>query len=278
MRRPSPISRIMWGLLIWSIVALVAFPLIWMVSTAFKPATELFVRPPSLIPDSPTLENFQRVLNDTKFLIYFRNSFIVAVATTVLTVIVSTLGAHAMVSFRIRGREIVGHMILLAYMMPSTAVLIPIYLIIARLGLTNTLFGLVIAYTSLFLPFALWLMRAFMSGIPKEIEAAAVIDGASRMRAFVDVVLPQAVPGIITTGVFSFILCWNEYLYALVMINNDDARTLPTGVMGTLISGYSVEWGMVMAAAAMMSLPLLLVFLFLQRYLVQGFGAGAVKG
>jgi multiple sugar transport system permease protein len=122
------------------------------------------------------------------------------------------------------------------------------------------------------------MMRAFFAGIPREIEQAALIDGASRMGAFVDVVLPQAVPGIIATGVFSFILCWNEYLYALVMINNGDRRTLPVGVIATLITGQSIEWGMVMAAASMMTVPLLVAFLFLQRYVVQGFGAGAVKG
>ncbi len=278
MRRGNFLTRLIWGLFVWSVVGTLGFPLFWMLSTAFKPPTEIFVSPPTLIPVSPTLDNFVRVLNETRFVTYFWNSLVVATATTALTITVSTLGAHAMVSFRIRGREMVGKVILLAYLLPSTAILIPIYLIIARLGLTNTRFGLVVAYTSLFLPFALWLMRAFMSGIPREIEAAAVIDGASRMRAFIDVVLPQAVPGIITTGVFSFILCWNEYLYALVMINNDDIRTLPTGVMGTLITGYSIEWGMVMAAAVMMSLPLLFVFLFLQRSLVAGFGAGAVKG
>ena len=156
--------------------------------------------------------------------------------------------------------------------------LIPVYLIIARLGLTNTLAGLVLAYVTFMLPFALWLMRSFLAALPVELEAAARIDGASALEVFVDIVLPQAVPGLITTATFSFILAWNEYLYALVVISRDARKTLPPGVMTTLVTGYNVEWGMVMAASVMMSLPLLAGFVVLQRHLVRGFGAGAVKG
>src|SRR5262249_19130897 len=153
----------------------------------------------------PTLDNFARVLSETNFVVYFWNSMIVASTSTALVLAVATIGAHAMTSFDLRGRELIGKSILLAYMLPSTAVLIPLYLIIAQMGLTNTLTGLIVAYTGLNLPFAIWIMRAFLAGIPRELESAALIDGASRMGAFVDVVLPQAVPGIITTGVFSFI-------------------------------------------------------------------------
>jgi len=262
----------------WLLVLAVTFPLLWMLGTAFKRPTELFAKPPTFFPHAPTLQNFVDVLEQTKFTIYATNSLIVATVTTLFVLVVATLGAHAMVSFKLMGRHVVARALLLCYMLPTTAVLIPIYLMIAGLGLANSLSGLIVAYTSLTLPFALWLMRAFFAGIPPEIEAAALIDGASRLRAFVDVVLPQALPGIVTTGVFSFLICWNEYLYSLVMINDDRTRTLPTGIMGTLVNGYAIEWGMVMAAATMMSVPLLLVFLFLQRYVVQGFGAGAVKG
>jgi multiple sugar transport system permease protein len=272
------IEGTIWSAITWVVVAATTFPLLWMLGTSLKPSTELFVRPPTFLPQSPTLDNFGRVLRETKFLVYAENSLIVAVVTTAFVLIVATLGAHALVSFRLRGRTVVARALLLAYMLPTTAVLIPIYLMIAGFGLTNTLTGLIVAYSSLALPFALWMMRAFFAGIPPEIEAAATIDGATRLEAFFDVVLPQALPGIITTGVFTFLLCWNEYLYSLVMINDDSRRTLPTGIMGTLVSGHTIEWGMVMAAASMMSVPLFLIFLLLQRYVVQGFGAGAVKG
>lgn len=274
----SAVSKAFWTITTWFLVLVITFPLIWMIGTAFKPESEVMAMPPSLLTANPTLHNFERVLSETNFVVYFKNSLIVATFTTALVLFVATIGAYAMTSFNLRGREVISKSVLLAYMLPSTAILIPLYLIIANMGLTNTLVGLIVAYTGLNLPFAIWIMRAFMAGIPREIESAALIDGASRMEAFVDVVLPQAVPGIISTGVFAFIMCWNEYLYALVMINRDDNRTLPTGVMASLVTGQAIEWGMVMAAATMMSIPLLLVFLFLQRFVVQGFGAGAVKG
>jgi len=270
--------KLFWTTITWVLVIGIVFPVFWMVSSAFKPSEELFSRPATLLPVHPTLANFLRVIEETHFLSYFYNSVIVSSVSTLVALVVSTFGAHAMVSFNIRGKGWIGNAILLAYLLPSTAILIPLYVIIAHLGLTNTLTGLIVSYTSIILPFSLWMMRAFFAGIPRELESAALIDGASRLGAFFDVVLPQAIPGIIATGVFSFIMCWNEYLYALVMINDDERRTLPVGVIASLVTGQSIEWGMVMAAATMMTLPLLLIFLFLQRFVVQGFGAGALKG
>ena len=270
--------KLFWTTITWVLVIGIVFPVFWMVSSSFMPSEELFSRPATLLPVHPTLANFLRVIEETHFLSYFYNSVIVSSVSTLVALVVSTFGAHAMVSFNIRGKGWIGNAILLAYLLPSTAILIPLYVIIAHLGLTNTLTGLIVSYTSIILPFSLWMMRAFFAGIPRELESAALIDGASRLGAFFDVVLPQAIPGIIATGVFSFIMCWNEYLYALVMINDDERRTLPVGVIASLVTGQSIEWGMVMAAATMMTLPLLLIFLFLQRFVVQGFGAGALKG
>jgi multiple sugar transport system permease protein len=147
-----------------------------------------------------------------------------------------------------------------------------------RAGLANTLSSLVIAYTTFALPYALWLLRSFMAGIPADLEAAALIDGASRIGAFFDVILPQALPGIISTALFTFILAWNEYLYALVLISSDSVRPLTTGVMNMLITSFNIEWSLLMAASVMMSLPLIVIFAFLQSFLTSGFGAGGVKG
>jgi len=262
----------------WAVILCLSFPLFWMLSTAFKPPTELFTIPPRLLPGTPTLANFAQVLESTAFPVYFANSFVVAAATTAVVLVIAVLGAHAMVAFRLPGAKLLARALLFAYLLPAAVLLIPIYLLLARLGLVNTLFSLIVAYTSFVLPFALWLMRSFMESIPRELEAAAMIDGASRLGAFLDVVLPQALPGIITTGVFAFILAWNEYLYALVLINDEARKTLPTGMMSTLFTPYNVEWGMVMAASVLTSLPLMLIFAVLQRYIIQGFGAGAVKG
>jgi ABC-type glycerol-3-phosphate transport system permease component len=142
----------------------------------------------------------------------------------------------------------------------------------------NSLLSLVIAYTTFALPYALWLLRSFMSAIPADLEAAAMVDGASRLRAFIDVILPQAAPGIISTALFTAILAWNEYLFALVLVNSDASRPLTTGVMNMLVTSFNIEWSLLMAASVMMSVPLLVVFVFLQKYLTRGFGAGAVKG
>jgi multiple sugar transport system permease protein len=195
-----------------------------------------------------------------------------------LVVSVSVIGAYSLVRFAWRGRELLASLVLFTYLLPSVVLIAPLYLMMVKLGLANTLVSLVAAYTSFALPYALWLLRSFMAGIPEDLEAAAMVDGASRMGAFVDVVLPQALPGIISTALFSFILAWNEYLYALVLVNSDEARPLTTGVMNMLISAFNIEWSLLMAASVMMSVPLIIIFAFLQKYLTSGFGAGGVKG
>jgi len=168
--------------------------------------------------------------------------------------------------------------VLFTYLLPSVVLIIPLYLLMVWAGVANSLLSLVIAYTTFALPYALWLLRSFMQGIPADLEAAALIDGASRLGAFIDVILPQALPGIISTALFTFILAWNEYLYALVLVSSDAARPLTTGVMNMLITSFNIEWSLLMAASVLMSLPLIIIFAFLQRYLTRGFGVGGVKG
>jgi multiple sugar transport system permease protein len=272
------LPRILFNLFAWAIVMLVAFPLIWTIVTSLKPQTELFRIPPSLLPSSVTFEHYARLLFETKFPSYFANSVIVAVCTTAVVVVVALLGAHSLVRFSYPGRERLAQLVLFTYLLPSVVLVIPLYLLLVELGLANTLFSLAIAYTTFALPFALWLLRSFMSGIPQDLEAAAMVDGASRMGAFVDVILPQALPGIISTAVFTFILAWNEYLFALVLVNQDTARTLTTGVITMLVTSFHIEWSMLMAASVMMSVPVIVVFAFLQKHLTRGFGAGGVKG
>lgn len=266
------------NLLTWALLLALATPLFWMVLTSFKPESELFAMPISILPDEWTLEAYSLLLGETAFLTYFRNSVIIASATTALVVVVSALGAYSLVRFRYRGREWIAGLALMSYLLPSVVLIVPLYLMMVAAGLANTLASLIIAYTSFALPYALWLLRSFMASIPEDLESAAMIDGASRMEAFIDVVLPQALPGIISTALFTFILAWNEYLFALVLVNADAQRPLTTGVMTMLVSGFNIEWSLLMAASVMMSVPLILVLAFLQSYLVGGFGAGAVKG
>lgn len=272
------LARTGWSLLAWGLVLLVAAPLFWMFATSLKPEDEVFSLEPTLLPLEPTLEHYTLLLTETPFARYFANSIITASATTIVVIVVAVLGAFSLARFRYRGRELIASAVLLCYMLPSVVLIIPLYLLMVRLGLANTIASLVIAYTSFALPYALWLLRTFMAAVPVEIEHAALIDGASRMGAFFDVLLPQIVPGIISTALFTFILAWNEFLFALVLVNADEVRPLTTGVMTMLVSGFNIEWSLLMAASVMMSVPLIIMLAFLQGHLVKGFGAGAVKG
>ena len=267
-----------YNLLVWSVVLAIAFPLMWMASTALKPNAETFAVPPTLLPVHPTIEHFVRLIRETPFLVYMANSALVGLMTTALVIVVAMAGAYGLVRFRFPGREAIAHLVLFTYLLPAVVLLLPLYLTVSAMGLANSLFGLVIAYTTFCLPFSLWLLRSFLAGIPIDLEEAAMTDGANRFRAFIDVVLPQALPGIISTALFSFILSWNEYLYALVFINVDDRKTLPPGVLTMLNQNQNVEWALLMAASVLMTIPVLVFFSFLQRHLTRGFGAGAVKG
>jgi multiple sugar transport system permease protein len=254
-----------------------AFPLAWMLSTSLKPSAEIFATPPTLVPHHATLENFTRLFRDTSFPIYFKNSVTVSLATVVLTLVVSALGAYGLTRFAFRGRDAVARLILLTYMFAPIMIIIPFYLIVKQLGIVNTQLALVLSYTTFCLPFCLWLLRSFFQAIPLELEEAALVDGASRASAVWWVVLPLALPGIIATGIFTFILAWNDFLFALVLITSDELKTLPIGV-NDLFNATIVDWGMIMAAGVMITVPTIAFFVAVQRYLIQGWGAGGVKG
>lgn len=270
--------RIFRDLAIWMLVLAIVFPLFWMISTAFKPDSETFALPPTLLPHHPTIEQFVRLFSETPIALWFVNSVIVALLTTVVVVVVALAGAYALVRFRFPFRRGIAEIVLATYLLPTTVLLLPLYIIIARIGLANSLFGLALAYITFTLPFALWLLRGFIVGIPVDLEEAAMVDGAGRIGAFVEIVIPQALPGIISTAIFSFILSWNEYLYAMVFINETSRKTLPPGVLSMLNQNQNVQWALLMAASVVMALPLVISFAFLQSHLSRGFGAGAVKG
>lgn len=277
MRTPF-LHKLLFNLFTWSLVLLVTFPLAWMIITSLKPQTELFRIPPTWWPETITFEHYWRLLTETPFLTYFRNSVVLATSTTIFVVVLGTIGAYSLVRFSYRGRETLATLVLFTYLLPSVVLIIPLYLMMVELGLSNTLTSLILAHTTFALPYALWLLRSFMEGVPEDLESAALVDGATRMGAFRDVILPQLLPGIISTALFTFILSWNEYLYALVLMNSESVRPLTTGVMSMLITAFNIEWSLLMAASVMMSVPLIIVFAFLQSYLTRGFGAGGVKG
>jgi len=254
-----------------------SFPFLWMVSTSFKPPAEVFAQPPAFIPQEPTWDNFRRLFTTTNFLIYFKNSLVVSGSAVLLTMIVSAAGAYSLTRYQYMGREKIAGLILCTYMFAPIMIVIPFFILAKKLGIENTHFALVLAFTSFCLPFTLWLMRAFFATIPLELEEAALVDGAGRVRALVYIVLPLALPGIIATSIFTFILAWNDYIFTRILITSDELKTLPVGVQDLFHSAL-IDWGLIMAAGMMITIPALLFFLSVQRYLIRGWGAGGVKG
>jgi ABC-type glycerol-3-phosphate transport system permease component len=267
-------QAVMWAAL--ALLVFTAFPFAWMASTALKPSREIFVTPPSFWPTHVTLDNVSRLFVETRFLTYFRNSLTVSFATVGLTLLVSVPAAYSLTRFRFHAREKIAGLILFTYMFAPIMIIIPFYVAMRFLGLTNTHVGLILAYTAFCLPFNLWLLRTFFQTIPLEIEEAALIDG-SRLQAIIYVVLPLALPGVVATGIFTFILAWNDYIFARVLLSADELKTLPVGI-ADLYNASVVDWGMIMAAGLLVIAPVAAVFVFIQKFLVAGWGSGGVKG
>ena len=254
-----------------------AFPFFWMASTSLKPPGEVFAQPPSFVPQAPTWENFWRLFTDTNFLVYFRNSLVVAGLAVGLTMLVGATGAYSLTRYRYPGREQIATLILCTYMFAPIMIVIPFFILVKKVGIENTHLALVLALSSFCLPFALWLLRAFFETIPIELEEAAMVDGASRLRAVVYVVVPLALPGVIATSIFTFILAWNDYIFTRILISADELKTLPVGVQDLFHSAL-IDWGLIMAAGVLVTIPALAFFVVVQRHLVAGWGSGGLKG
>ena len=254
-----------------------AFPFFWMVSTSFKPLREIFVSPPNFLPKNFTLANFAQLFEQTRFLTYFRNSVFVSTLTVIFTMAIATAGAYSLTRFRFYGREKIASLILFTYMFAPIMIIIPFYVLIKKIGIANTHLALIMAYTAFCLPFSLWLLRAFFQSIPLVLEEAALVDGATRCRAVFHVILPLALPGIIATAIFTFILAWNDYIFVRILITSDNLKTLSVGI-ADLYNATVIDWGMIMSGGMLITIPVLVFFIFIQRYLIAGWGAGAVKG
>lgn len=260
-----------------ALVFVCGFPLLWMFVTSIKPDREILSLVPSLWTDTPQLAAYERLFSQTKFLTYFINSLTVAGGATLLTVVVGTLAAYAITRFRFHGREFVAGTMLFTYMFAPIMVVVPFYILMRNAGLVNSHLGLILSYATFSLPFSMWLLRSFFQSIPVDLEEAAMIDGASRPQAVLWVIVPLALPGVIAVSIFTFIVAWNDYLFVRVLIGSDDLKTLPVGIQD-LYESTVTDWGMVMAAGVMITIPALVFFIAVQRYLISGWGAGAVKG
>lgn len=253
------------------------FPIYWLIISALKPEADLFLVPAYLVPKRFSLENFKVVLGETKILLYFFNSIITSVTVTALTIFISTMGAYSLTRFRYPGRKLISNLILFAYIFPGILILMPLHQLIVKLRLNDSLMGLILADLTFTVPFCLWMLRAFFIQLPENLEESAMIDGCNKIGAFVRVLLPLAVPGIVASGTFAFILSWNEYMFALIFVTNDMNKTLPLGVAGFL-GHLTIKWGSLLASGVIAVIPIMLTFMFFQKYLIQGIAAGAVKG
>jgi ABC-type glycerol-3-phosphate transport system permease component len=251
------------------------FPFFWMISMALKPSVEIFAFPPTPFPKHPTLDNF-RVAVDPTFLRYALNSMIVALATTLVTVPVALLCAYSFTRLRFPGRTQLLALIILTQMLPLAVLVVPIYEIMGDWHLLNTYFALILAYLTFTVPVAIWLMRGFLAGLPMELEEAAQIDGCTRLSSFIRIVIPISGPGISATATYVFFLSWQEFLFALAFLSGD-MQTLPVGVLG-YIGEHTTDWGRLMAASSMVCVPVLVIFLFLQKQFIAGLVQGGVKG
>jgi ABC-type glycerol-3-phosphate transport system permease component len=277
LRRPGLFRTGQYALL--AIVVVVAdLPLAWILLTALKPDTEIAAFPPTIIPHTFTLQNFQNLFAISAFGTYLVNSLVVAAATTVVTVVLGMFAAYAFTRFRFGFLRGIGELSLFAYMVPPILIIVPIAQIITGLHLDNNLAALVILYTATLLPFALWVLRSYFHGITVELEQAAMVDGCTRFGAFIRVVVPQAVPGLISTGVFTFNAAWSEYLFASTLMTSPKTLTLSPGLALLLDQTGVYSWGVLMAASVIVTLPVVILFVIAQKQLVSGWGDGAVKG
>ena len=253
------------------------FPFYWMVVTSFKPNEELISRAgnPFWIV-APTLDHFKKLLFHTAYPDWMWNTVIVSVVATFASLTASVLGAYAIERLRFKGSKPVGLGIFLAYLVPPSILFIPLAAIVFKLGLFDTRWALILTYPTFLIPFCTWLLMGYFRSIPYELEECALIDGASRLQILVKIVLPLAVPGLISAGIFAFTLSWNEFIYALTFISSSEVKTVPVGVITELVEGDVYHWGSLMAGALFGSLPVAILYSFFVEYYVSGM-TGAVK-
>ena len=252
-------------------------PLYWMVTTSLKTNREVYGTEATLWPRQPTLANYAVLFEKTPFLAYFRNSTLIALATTFLTVICSALGAYALVRLRFPGRRLVARGLVYTYLVPQSLLFIPLFAILVNAGLSNTRPGLVLAYLGFTVPFCTWLLMGYFMSVPVELEEAGLVDGCSRVGVLFRIVMPVTLPALAVTAFFSFTLSWNEYLYASVFVTDINAKTIPTGIPSFIIEDVFF-WGPMMASTVLSAIPPLAVYFIFQRWLITGLTLGAVKG
>lgn len=253
------------------------FPLYWMVASSIRPRSLLFQTPPPLFSTNIDFHAYVNIWVNTPFGQMFINSLFISVVTTVLTIILSAMAGHSLARLKFRGKSLISRGVLVTYIFPQILLVVPLFVAMVNFGLVDTYTGLILTYMTFSFPFGMWMLTAYFQTIPEDLEEAALLDGASRLLIFWRIVLPLSKPGLAAVGIFTFIHAWNEFFYALVLLNSDRKLTLSIGLY-RMLSSETVDWGEVLAATSMMVAPVLLVFMFYERHLVGGLTAGATKG
>lgn len=280
-RRRSPWRRVRgagWNLLGLAIFVVMVFPVFWMISTAFKPNDEIFSLTPTWFSLSPTLEHFRDAMNRPYFWDTVQNSLIVVSVTVAASIVIAFLAAVALAKYRFSGRKAFVVLMIGILMLPQAGLVIPLYVVLARYHLTATLTGVILTYLTFVLPFAVWTLRGFLLGIPAELEEAAMVDGSSRLGAFVRILLPLAAPGLVATSVFAFVTTWNEYIFANVLLIDQSDQTVTVWLSYFYGSSRNTDWGGLMAASTLTAIPVVIFFLLVQRRIAFGLTSGAVRG
>lgn len=276
----AAVQRLQRGSVTWLLVIilliLVVAPFYWIFSASIKVPQEIIARVPTLIPESFTLQHYDKLFASSDFPGYLLNSTVVAVNTMLITVVLSTMAAYGIYRLRFPGRQLMFRVILITYVFPGILLLIPLYGLMSQFGLVDTLWSLVAINVTFTSPFAVWMLQAFFKAVPPELEEAAALDGAGRFETITQVVLPLTAPGIASIAIYAFIYSWTEYLFASVLILSDANRTVPVGLAG-IIGQYQVDWGLLLAGATITTLPVLILFALVGRHFVEGLTAGAVK-
>jgi multiple sugar transport system permease protein len=284
MTRKSGIARLSLRLLtiylpVLVVLVLILFPFYWMLVTSFKSNAELpNIKINPFYPHMPTLAHYRRLLTETAYGRWFWNTTYVAVSSTAISMVISILAAYALARLRFWGSSLFSGAIFIVYLVPTTLLFIPMAQVIVRFNLINNPLALIVVYPTFLVPFCTWLLIGYFQTIPKELDECAMVDGATRIQALVRIVLPAAIPGVITAGIFAFTLSWNEFIYALVLVSTDNSRTLAVGVLTKLVRGDLLPWGPLMAAALLGSIPVAVLYSFFVEQYVSGLTAGAVKG
>lgn len=253
------------------------FPIYWITISPLRGVEGFFDNSKSLLPTSFDLTFFRNIWNETNFPLYYKNSFIVAGGTTIITLIFATLIAYVLTRFQFRGKNFLLNSMLIGYMLPPMLLAIPLLGIFISLGIEDSLFGLTISHIAITLPFGVWMLNSFMKTVPFELEESAWMDGASRIQALYRVILPLLIPGIISVGVFSFIVSFTDYTFGLMLVSSEENKTIPIGLAG-IKESTSLQRGELLAGAALIIVPMVILFSFVTKYFIKGLTSGAVKG